>query len=262
MKKLKVDYAREAAIQQEEGLFEGGESLKVPAPLRKWKAVIFSIGRRVPYRGAVRVARRRCVVLCRVWLAHGDGGMQLPCTCKPAKGARRDAASRRPSSSGRGARCDPLTPCLDSRGGGSRPIADAERGTPMGAPMGAPMGRKGCVRGAKAVWGPSFGLSRGTRRSPWSFGGAAAATVAAAEAAEAAEAATVAGAKARGSNDMTESGLRRDSSVRPGLSSSSSMMRVAARSVKPSCGLVCTKWPAHSARRDVGMWRGACRVPM
>eukprot|EP00964_Phaeocystis_antarctica_P048109 scaffold27854_cov60-Phaeocystis_antarctica.AAC.1 len=125
------------------------------------------------------------------------------------------------------------------------------------------MGRKGCVRGAGAdrgaEWGPSFGLSRGTRRSPWSFGGVAAATVAAAEAAEAAEAATVAGAKARGSNDMTELGLRRESSVRPGLSSSRSMMRVAARSVKPSSGLVCTKWPA-----SVRVATSACgaRVPM
>jgi hypothetical protein len=187
--------------------------------------------------------------------------MQLPCTCKP-KGARRDAASRRPSSSGSTARCDTRSPCLDSKGGGgSRPIADAERGTPTGAPM----GRKGCVRGAVAgadrgaEWGPMFGLSRGTRRSPWSFGGAAAATMAAAEAAEAAEAATVAGAKARGSNDITESGLRRDSSVTPGLSSSRSMMRVAARSVKPSSGLVFTKWPAACASRRRHVERGVCQ---
>ena len=204
------------------------------------------------YRGAVRVAVRRSVVLCS---AHEGCGMPLPCVPRPAKRARRDAATRRPSSSGRGPRCKVLGPCLDSRGGGSRPVTDAERGTP-GAPMGAPMGS--CERGTGAPQHARLGLSRVTR------GGVVAAAVAAAkaaEAAEAAEAATVAGAKARGSNDMTESGLRRDSSVRPGLSSSSSMMRVAARSVKPSCELVCTKWPAHSARRDVGMWRGACRVP-
>ena len=183
------------------------------------------------------------------------GGTPLPCTCKPAKGARREAVSPRPSSSGRGTSGDPLPPGVDAgRAGGSWPTADAERGTPMGAPM----GRKGCGRGAGAdrgaEWGPRLVvLRRGTRCCPRLFGAAAAATLAAAAAAEAAEAATVAGAKARGSNDMTESGLRRDSSVRRGLSSSRSMMRVAARPVKPSSGSVCTNRPAdvRVARQQV-----------
>ena len=197
-------------------------------------------------------------MLC--WLPLAGGGMPLPCTCKPAKGARREAVSPRPSSSGRGASGDTLAPCVDAGGaGGSWPIADAERGTPMGAPM----GRKGCGRGAGgdrgAEWGPRLVvLRRGTRCCPRSFGGAAAPTMAAAAAAEAAEAATVAGAKARGSNDMTESGLRRDSSVRRGLSSSRSMMRVAARPVKPSSGSVCTNRPADVRVARQHVQRSVC----
>jgi hypothetical protein len=185
--------------------------------------------------------------------------MPLPCVPRPAKGVRRvsDAASRRPSSSGRGARgarCEVLTPCLDWRGEGSRPVAEAE----CGAATSAPMGRKGCVRGAGAPQHTRLGLSRVTRGGVVAAAVATAA-VAAAAAAEAAEAATVAGAKALGSNDMTESGLRRDSSVTPGLPSSRSMMRVAARSVKPSSGLVCTKWPAPCASRRRHVERGVCR---
>ena len=109
-------------------------------------------------------------MLVSVWLVHE--GEQLPCTVKPAKGMRPDAASPRRSSCGRGASRDAFVPGLDSSG--FRRVAEAARGGTIGwkgferaagaewggSRRGAPMGREGRGCEARVEWGPRIGRSR------------------------------------------------------------------------------------------------------